>query len=140
MTKTMLDSMKLFELLQSSQDEKKSYLAQLTEHGLCFNTNDLYSTLIKEAARCNSFNSDILYDINILEARFHTYSGKEFDPIFIGFRKLGVDGTEYAILRLKEYNNPSEGLLSEYFAFYSVTLELANYSGCYNVILTKYDC
>ena len=140
MTETILNSVKLFELLRLSQDERKSYLAQLTENGLGFNTSDLYSTLIKEAARCNCFNSDVVYDIEFIESRFHVYSGKEFEPLFIGFRKLGVDGTDYSILRLKEYDNPREGLLKEYFAFYSITLELANYEGFYNVILTKYDC
>ena len=139
MTETISDSMKLFKLLYSA-NEKKSYLAQLTESGLVFNTSELYSILIKEAARCNSYNSDILYDIETIESRFHTYSGKEFEPIFIGFRKLGVDGTSYVILRLKDYDNPRDGLVKEYFAFYSITLEATNYEGLYDVVLSKYSC
>lgn len=139
MTETISDSMKLLKLLYSA-NERKSYLAQLTESGLVFNTSELYSILIKEAARCNSYNSDILYDIETIESRFHTYSGKEFEPIFIGFRKLGVDGTNYVILRLKDYDNPRDGLVKEYFAFYSITLEATNYEGLYDVVLSKYSC
>lgn len=136
MTKTKLTSQELFNAIKPFS--RTEYLAQLTENGLAFNPSDLYSTFIKEAARCNKFNSDVIFDIENLSERFHIYSGKEFEPVWLGFRKLGVDGTDYVLLRL-ENELPWVSLTREYFALYSVSLELKNYEGLYNVVLNKYN-
>lgn len=136
MTETKLTSQQLFDAIKPSS--RKEYLAQLTEYGLSFNPSDMFSIFIKEAARCNNYNSDVIFDIEHVTERFHVYAGKEFEPIWIGFRKLGVDGTDNVLLRLKN-ELPWVALTTEYFALYSISLELANYEGQYKVILNKYN-
>ena len=136
MNETKLTSQELFDAIKPSS--RKAYLAQVTDKGLIFNPVDMFSTFIKEAARCNDYNSDVILDIAHLTERFNTYRGEEFEPIWVGFRKLGVDGTNYVLLRLK---NKIEwiSLTKEYFALYSVSLEHDEHEGLYNVILNKYN-
>jgi len=136
MNKIKLTSQELFDVIKPSS--RKAYLAQLTDNGLSFNPVDMFSTFIKEAARCNDYNGDIIFDIEYLTERFISYRGEEFEPVWIGFRKLGVDGTDYVLLRL-ENDIPWISLTKEYFALYSVSLEHNEYEGLYNVILNKYN-
>jgi hypothetical protein len=136
MNKTKLSSQELFNIIKPCS--RKTYLAQLTDNGLGFNPTDMFSTFVKEAARCNEYNCDVIFDIEHLIERFNSYRGEEFEPVWIGFRKLGVDGTDYVLLRL-EYEIPWISLTKEYFALYSVSLEHNEYEELYNVILNKYN-
>ena len=110
-----------------SPDHTKVYTGQLLKDGLNVNTSDIFSLLIKDAARCNSYNSDVYYDLLKIDTAFSNFDPtKEFEPIWIGFRKLGVDGTSYLLSRLGPEDRQGNiwGILfHEYFALYSITVE-----------------
>lgn len=110
-----------------------TYQAQLTETGLSVNIFDAFSKLIKDAARCNYYNCDIYYDIKDINERFERFDG-EFEPKYIGFRKMGVDSNTYIYDRLQQ----GEKLYNAYFAFYSVEVENEG-CGFYKVIFKEYS-
>lgn len=114
-------------------DKTTRLLAQLGDNGLEVNMSTEFSRLIKDAARCNHYNSDVYYDIKEIHEQFKEYDGKEFEPIWIGFRRMGVDGTSYVLARVED-NNPYRYLFREYFALYSVTVEKEEdrYYVCFN--------
>ena len=116
-------------------DETRRILAQLGDDGLEVNMSTEFSQLIKDAARCNHYNSDVYYDIKGIHERFKEYDGGEFDPIWIGFRRMGVDGTSYVLARVEGLSTLfSYYLSSAYFALYSVMVEKENdnYVVCFN--------
>lgn len=130
-----MTSKELFNKMKPSTT--KLYLAQSTEKGLEFNHSHMFSTLIKDAARCNGYNSDVYYDLKYLEDRFENFSEEEeFEPIWIGFRKLGVDCTNFVLCRCADdavYGSMS----NNYFALYSVSVE-KDEAGWYDVHLNEY--
>ena len=117
--------------------ESKIYLSQVDSGFLNFNRSEMYSTLIKDAARCEKYNSDIVYDIEYLQEVFDNFHDWQA-PIWIGFRNLGVDNTDYVLCRCCEDNNFRENLEREYFALYSVSFETED-PGWVNVVFSKYN-
>lgn len=117
--------------------EQHWYFAQLNSDGLNYDQSDVFCRLIKDAARCNRFNSDIFYDMNIIDRRMREFvSADKFDPIWIGFRKNGVDGTEFVLHRVRNAYVYGE-MSKNYFALYSITVEKKD--DCfYDVILNEY--
>lgn len=128
---------KLYKELVPIQIDK--YNAQMTERGLNVNISDFFSTLIKDAARCNGYQSDVYFTMREIDKRLKDYRPlDEFEPIFIGFRKMGVDGNGYVLSRINDTNVSMRITLSrEYFALYSIALE-EDIPGWYNVIFSKY--
>jgi hypothetical protein len=129
-----MTSNELYRKLTPYRTEK--YYAQMSDSGLKVNLSDLFSILIKDAARCNSYNSDIYYDLVSIEKDMLEYDPeKDFEPRWIGFRKMGVDGTSFV---LQKAGDPScyGSLSSNYFALYSITVEKDRYF--YNLILNEY--
>ncbi len=128
-------SKKIFEKLTPARKDKFS--SQLLEDGLNVNLSTMFSRFVKDAARCNGYNSDIFYDMKYIEKRMKEFNPEEeFEPIWVGFRKLGVDGTDYIIARCTDSNINSD-LYSNYFALYSVSVEDRG-EGFYDVILNEY--
>ena len=130
-----MTSIELFEKMKPS--DKHVYLAQYNARGLDFNTSHLFSTLIKDAARCNNYNSDIYYDLSYIDDRLkHFEPADDFEPIWIGFRKMGVDCTSFILARCN--NESMYGALStNYFALYSISVEKAE-EGFFDVYLNEY--
>lgn len=115
------------------------YFAQLLSDGLSVNMSDAYSQLIREAARCNDYCSDVVSDIRYIEHRLSLFrEGEEFEPVWIGFRRHGVDGTMYLLSRLSESENIYEPLYHNYFVVYSVTVKKSE-PGFYHVVFSKYN-
>ena len=91
---------------------------------LDINLSSEFTQLIREAARCNRYASDIIYDIGNVNdklSNFNLDDYSEFDlPIFaMGFRRDGVDGNSFILSRLNNSHNGSMyGLYKEYFAIY----------------------
>lgn len=111
--------------------------AQLMSDGLSGNLSDMFSRFIKDAARCNGYNSDIFYDMKIIEKAMREYNPEEeFTPIWVGFRKHGVDGTNFILCKV-ENENMYGSLSYNYFALYSVMVEHEE-PGWYNIILNEY--
>ena len=58
------------------------------------NMSSIYTALIKEAARCDNYASDVLYDIKHVEEELYE-NMKETSRVFFGFRDMGVDHKDY---------------------------------------------
>ena len=102
------------------------------------NMSSEYSQLIKEAARCNRYNSDIIYDIESIRDAFENFNAETDLPFFvIGFRRDGVDGNTFVLSRMED-RQPYD-LYKEYFAIYFVEVkEEKDYSTFYEVEVTGY--
>ena len=81
------------------------------------NMSSIYTKLIQEAGRfCDAYASDLLYDINTIEA----YIEKQKSTTrYIAFRRHGVDGNG-----LIEVKIPYE--IAEYRAIYQVDIEFSD--------------
>lgn len=114
------------------------YSGQYTSGRLEVNLSDIGSKLIKDAARCNGYNYDVYYDLRAINNAMENFNPKkEFTPMWIGFRKLGVDGTDYVLLRIAG-ELPHHALSCNYFALYSLNIESTG-DDFYNVILNEYS-
>lgn len=104
------------------------YRISLNARGNDFNISDLFTDLIKDAARCNRFSSDLYYDLCEISGSLNAYvADDDWDPVFIGFRRDGVDGTGLVLARAEEKANDmrSRGFKSTfipdcYFALYAI--------------------
>lgn len=83
--------------------------------GLESNMSSFFSALIREAAKCHNYGSDLIYDIDGIRDTM-----KEFNPeaddmpiIMMGFRKMGVDGNTFIVSRLE---GNTHNINKEYFA------------------------
>ena len=131
-----MTSKELFEKLKPS--EQKVYLAQYNARGLDFNTSDMFSRLIKDAARCNNYNSDIYYDLSYIDDRLkHFEPAEDFEPIWIGFRKMGVDCTSFVLTRVND-ESMYGSLSNNYFALYSISVERDNTDNFHVVWFNEY--
>lgn len=111
--------------------------AQMLADGLSVNISDFFTQLIRDAARCNSYASDVYYDLCAIDRALKEYrTGQTFEPIFVGFRRHGVDGNSFILCRIGENQYNAH---QEYFALYSVMLEPDGDSGdWYNVVFNEY--
>ena len=133
-----MTSKELYEEIKPRNEMNYSY-AYLTNDGLEINLEGMYSKFIKDAARCNCYNADVWYDIKIIkEAMTEFNPSEEFDPIWVGFRKMGVDSTSFVISRINENDNESPYfiLAQNYFALYSVNV--VKDGDHFNVVLREY--
>lgn len=114
-----------------------TYNAQLTENGLNCNLSSLFTHLIKDAARCNSYSCDVYFEMRAIENICNNFDPEKIpDPIWIGFRKLGVDCTYDIFHRLN--NEPMYGTLSQnYFMLYRITFE-KECDNFYKVVVNEY--
>lgn len=126
-----MTSKQLFDKMQSWRHWDEMLQKDFEGH-FSFNPSGMYTRLIKDAARCNRFSSDVLFDINTINDRIKEYTGEEeFEPIWIGFRKDGVDGTNYVLTRINDEFGYHSALSQHYFALYSVTVEKGAYDMWY---------
>ena len=103
--------------------------------GINYNFSTFFTKLIKDAARCNRFSSDVIYDIEGLRELFGRYSsGDNPEPVWIGFRKDGVDGTRYIESKLTQAEDNIDILGDEYFVLYCVKIEPDEPGWCYITI------
>lgn len=70
---------------------------------LQMNMSYIYSKLIKEAAKCKQFASDIIYDIASIEDSINEIQECKTSNIVIGFRESGTDSNTYMKNRVKKY-------------------------------------
>lgn len=97
----------------------------ITGCGLEVNLSSFFSQLIREAARCNDYCSDVIYDISAIREAMEAFNPCNYPntgssdsklPVFaLGFRKLGVDGNLVMLSRLKD---DIFDIYKEYFAVY----------------------
>ena len=129
-----MTSFELYEKLQPTTTDVVH--TQLLSGGLYANMCNFYTKLIRDAARCNSYSSDVIFSINhidnMLKEGFRP--NEPFEPIWIGFRRRGVDGTSFVLSRC---NGDRAEINKNYFALYSVTVEKEE-EGWYNVLINEY--
>lgn len=84
------------------------------------NLSTEFTQLIREAARCNRYASDIIYDIGSVNDALEHFNVDNDLPVFaMGFRRDGVDGNGFILSRLNnEYGGEISRLGREYFAIY----------------------
>lgn len=82
------------------------------------NYSSILTTLIKEAAKCEGYSSDlfIVWEYNVMN-KLKNMIGGEKEYYFFGFRKYGVDGNGFCNSILRN----SDG---EYFSIYVVKMEI----------------
>ena len=102
------------------------------------NLSDIFTELIKQAARCNRYSSDIIYDIGSINDAMEKWNGEK--TLFVmGFRRDGVDGNSFVLSRV---NNECEKLYKihdKYFAIYFVEVkEDEGYTDFYKVVCSGY--
>lgn len=112
----------LFDKLHPS--ETHPIVAQILTDGLHANITDLFTRLIKDAARCNSYSSDVYPNLRTIDESLRAYRpGQNFTPIFIGFRRHGVDGNGFILSRLElDLDGDIYKMSREYFALYSINV------------------
>ena len=119
-----MNSRELFDYLDWSTT--KEYTAQLLDNGgLSVNIEDTYTKLIKDAARTNRFSGDIRFTLNEIEYQLDNFKNNdEWKPVFVGFRRHGVDGTSSVLYEVNKGIPLSERrtIIDKYFAFYGIDL------------------
>ena len=107
----MEESAQLVEVAPYSQEKK-----------LSCNMSAIYSEFIKQAARCNRYNSDVIYDIQTINAAMEVWTGEK--TLFaIGFRRDGVDGNSFIQSRLENDCRNVWDIHKCYFALYFVEIQ-----------------
>lgn len=117
--------------------------AQMLADGLSVNLSGIFDTLIREAARCNAYAGDLFYDMAEINEKVRGYrEGQDFAPLFVGFRRYGVDGSMLISARvlsgLAEDDSVYGKLSREYFALYSVMI-LPDVRGWKRLVFCKYN-
>lgn len=119
-----MTSKELYEKLKPYKERR--FTCRLLVDGLSMNLSDIFCPLIKDAARCNSYQSDVYYDLKLIESTLKEFRPEDigFDPIWIGFRKMGVDGTRFVLTRQEN----DTYLTQSYFALYAITVQKRTYT------------
>lgn len=115
-----MTSAELFKTLKPSRTKEfEGY--RMRTGGLSLNYSDVFSHLIKDAARTNRFQSDVYYSLKDIENAINNFDPDNMpDPIWVAFRKDGVDGTSYILVTYDDQN--TYGSLSKrYFTLYSIS-------------------
>ena len=108
------------------------------EFHLNVNLSSEFTELIKQAARCNRYSSDILYDIGSVNDAMETWTGEKTLFVF-GFRRDGVDGNSFVLSRVNNECKNIYNIHNLYFAIYFMEVkEDADYSSFYEVETNGY--
>lgn len=127
---------KLYETLRPSKTE--TLTAQILADRMSVNLSTFFTTLIKDAARCNNYSSDVYYNLREIDEKVHDYRDMDlFTPIFIGFRRHGVDGNAFILSRITSANDNVYIVHNEYFALYSIDVQ-SDGAGWAKVIINEY--
>ena len=98
-------------------------------NGIDINMSDVYSAMIKEAAKCNYYASDLIYDIEAINDRlkhFDIFDEDSYSPILVACRKSGVDGNSFILSRVENASRNCAYVIcfpEEYFSVFAVTFE-----------------
>ena len=134
-----MTSNELFEKLKPFS--RKSYEGYYHEgYGLDINYSEIFSQLIKDAARTNRFQSDVYYVLKEIEGALNNYNPENPpEPIWAACRKDGVDDTRFLIITYEKEKTYGT-LSSRYFVIYSVSFreEDTEYGKRYFVDFNEY--
>lgn len=100
--------------------------AYVGKNGIDINLSSAFTTMIKEAARCNRYSSDVIYDIQAINNRLETFNynnENSYEPIVIAFRKDGVDGNGFILSRVSDASANAQYSIhfpKDYFSMFSL--------------------
>lgn len=102
------------------------------------NLSSEFSELIKQAARCNRFSSDVIYDIGSVNDALEVWTGEKRLFVF-GFRRDGVDGNSFVLSRVNNKCKNIYDVYKLYFALYFMEIkEDEQYTDFYKVETNGY--
>lgn len=108
------------------------------EGSLETNLSSEFSELIRQAARCNRYGSDLIYDINNVNNTMETWTGEKTLFVF-GFRRDGVDGNSFVLSRVNNECKNIYDIHKLYFALYFMEVkEDEGYTDFYKVVTDGY--
>lgn len=114
--------------------EKSPYSS---EFHLNVNLSSEFSELIRQAARCNRYGSDLIYDINNVNDAMETWTGEKTLFVF-GFRRDGVDGNSFVLSRMNNERDLFD-VYKLYFAIYFMEIKRDDeYNSFYKVVTDGY--
>ena len=109
------------------------------------NMSSEFSAMIKEAARCNAYASDLLYDIEAIKEMVTSVNPMDFPDdrsndenfpvVGVGMRKMGVDGNSFILSRC---NGECYNIYKEYFFMFFVTFGRSEY-GSLEIVTVGYN-
>ena len=111
------------------------------------NLSSTFTAMIKEAARCNYYSSDLFYDMQAINDKienFNTNEDESYTPILVAMRKMGVDGNSFILSRVNDASARYEHAIifpSEYFSIFIIEFHKDNeYSdlGYYKIEVRAY--
>ena len=115
--------------------EKAPYSA---EKKLDANLSSEFTELIRQAARCNRYASDLIYGIEDVNEKMETWTGEKTLFVF-GFRRDGVDGNSFVLSRVNNECKSVYDLHKLYFAIYFMEVkEDEEYTSFYKVETNGY--
>lgn len=115
--------------------EKAPYSA---EKKLDANLSSEFTELIRQAARCNRYASDLIYGIEDINEKMETWTGEKTLFVF-GFRRDGVDGNSFVLSRVNNECKSVYDLHKLYFAIYFMEVkEDEEYTSFYKVETNGY--
>ena len=114
------------------------YPAQHLVDGLSVNLSDMFSKFIEDAFWCTCYRSDLRYDMEYIDSWLKNFNPLEdTEPIWLGFRDYGVDGTQFVLSKAE--NEFMYGKLSNnYFKLYSIIIEHES-DDFYNIVVREYQ-
>lgn len=109
-----------------------------SEGRLNANLSSEFTELIRQAARCNRYSSDIIYDIGSINDAMEVWTGEKKLFVF-GFRRDGVDGNSFVLSRVNNECKEIYNIHNLYFAIYFVEVkEDEGYTDFYKVVTDGY--
>ena len=93
------------------------------------NMSSAFTAMIKEAAKCNRFSSDLIYDIQKVNERlehFYPFEEESYSPILIACRKDGVDGNGFILPRVQDASRNCAYAIcfpADYFSVFAVSFK-----------------
>lgn len=101
--------------------------ARITSNGFGVNLSSVFTAMIKEAAKCNRYSSDLIYDIDGINSRLEHFDYEDeesYSPILVACRKDGVDGNNFILQRVTEASRNCEYAIcfpKDYFSVFAIT-------------------
>lgn len=102
------------------------------------NLSSEFTELIRQAARCNRYSSDIVYDIGNVNDAMEVWTGGKTLFVF-GFRRDGVDGNSFVLSRVNNECKEIHNIHNLYFSIFFMEVKKdEGYVDFYKVVTDGY--
>jgi hypothetical protein len=112
------------------ENMKKKLIAEDRSQAGYNNLSGINSKLIKEAAKCKMYASDVIYEIEYLKIALKELKpGKDYIS-YLGYRELGVDGTDFILCRKDSEYRKLQKIVASLDIYGYVTIKLYTIYPC----------